>query len=68
MIRNLNNIGKAYRCKYKIACHNFSFTFSKDTLSLKAVRMVTPYEVNPPTQVGSTSASARNVKAASIRT
>jgi hypothetical protein len=44
------------------------FTFSKETLSLKAVRLVTPYEVKPPTQVGSTSANARNAKAASIRT
>jgi len=44
------------------------FTFSKETLSLKAVRLVTPYEVKPLTQVGSTSANARNAKAASIRT
>lgn len=45
-----------------------NFTFSKETFSLRAVRLVTPNEVKPPTQVGSTSANVRNAKAASIRT
>lgn len=43
-------------------------TFSNDTLSLKAFNVVTPYEIKPPTQIGSTSANPRNVKAASMRT
>lgn len=52
--------------KYRLNLKNF--TFSKETLSLNAVRLVTPYEIKPLTQVGSTSANARNAKAASIRT
>lgn len=43
-------------------------TFSNEILSLRALTVVTPKDVNPPTQVGSTSANERNVRAASIRT
>lgn len=43
-------------------------TLSKDTLSLRACNVATPYDIKPPTQVGSTSASARSVRAASTRT
>lgn len=35
---------------------------------MRACKVVIPYETKPPTQVGSTSAKARNVKAASTRT
>lgn len=44
------------------------YTLSNDTVSLRACNVVRPYETKPPTQVGSTSAKARNVKAASTRT
>lgn len=43
-------------------------TFSNETFSLNALRVVTPKDIKPPTQVGSTSARARHVKAASTRT
>lgn len=43
-------------------------TLSNDTISLTAFNVVMPNEIKPPTQVGSTSANARKVNAASIRT
>jgi hypothetical protein len=44
------------------------YTLSNDKVSLRACNVVIPYETKPPTHVGSTSAKARNVKAASTRT
>jgi hypothetical protein len=44
------------------------FTLSNDTISLTAFNVVMPNEIKPPTQVGSTSANERKVKAASILT
>jgi hypothetical protein len=54
-------------CKEARSVFNLS-PFSKDKLSRRALRVVTAKDVNPPTQVGSTSAKARKVKAASTRT
>ena len=44
------------------------YTLSNERVSLRACNVVIPYETKPPTHVGSTSAKARNVKAASTRT
>lgn len=59
---------KILKKSYNVHTSSRFGTFSKDTLSLYAFNVVTPYEINPPTQIGSTSANPRNVKAASMRT
>lgn len=50
------------------ATDDLYYTLSNDKVSLRACNVVIPYETKPPTHVGSTSAKARNVKAASTRT